>query len=86
MVKALVFGTKDLCVRIAPWSILNLLRDNFFLGLGIWEGLTIFLVGGGCMRVFVKGGVVVGGFVGFLGRFCGGLAALSDNDKIVPAA
>lgn len=27
MVKALVFGTKDLCVRIAPWSLLN----SFFL-------------------------------------------------------
>jgi len=28
MVKALVFGTKDLCVRIAPWSLLQI--HSFF--------------------------------------------------------
>lgn len=41
MVKALVFGTKDLCVRIAPWSR-NVQLHNFF---PFWNLVTLTFVG-----------------------------------------
>ena len=48
MVKALVFGTKDLCVRIAPWWHLPLffsINFFFFWGGGLYAFTLFYLLG-----------------------------------------
>ena len=48
MVKALVFGTKDLCVRIAPWSLF--MQPSFFANFESQKVRKTIIATGGCWQ------------------------------------
>ena len=74
MVKALVFGTKDLCVRIAPWSInVTLFCFYLFYYLVFSAFMLLYCVPSAfCPTIFFWGDGVIGGSFGVESRGCFG--------------